>query len=105
MTRKISNEEVGIVKTARAFDDMMRTEGWEYFCQLVDDKINQKRQELESMDYQGGDALAHALRTEQVRGAIVALKLVRGLARQTSDMAREILADVTPNDKENDDAS
>jgi hypothetical protein len=100
---KIYNEEeTAVLRQARHLRDMVESEGWKVYLQILDVQIatreslimlpmsvlSQASEEFKGMDYQSKQA-----QLESIKGALIALRLCKAIPQTTIEQARDIARD------------
>lgn len=95
MPTQATAEEVEVLKLARLFGELMRTEGWKAYCDLLEEQIKARLdgvlQPLHTVGFDGvGDLAGKAAAMESLKGAINGLRLAKELPSMTMAHADEI---------------
>lgn len=73
--RDLTREERAELKTARVIRQLIATEGWRVYSQILLAHLQGKRNEFETPAESSLDGIAQVLRSESAKGAIMGLRL------------------------------
>ena len=90
MARKLTEEDKGVLKMARAMEPFLRSEGWHYYTQVME---AHKKQHLGAILAATAD-LKGVLAGERDKGALVALNLASDWPKTLIEQAAQIRKEV-----------
>lgn len=78
--RELSADEKNDLRVGKEVEVMMATAGWKIYSQVLSQILVGKRNELEQVSDPGKDGVAQVLRSENVKGSIIGIRLALELA-------------------------
>jgi len=90
----MTEDELHALKIGRSIKDMMETQGWAAFIQILEGRLEAERMRLEApavVDGHFGDGLSRVLEKEAVCGGIMMLKFVMQMPNAAVETAEAII--------------
>lgn len=91
--RKLDEDQKNVLKLARAFEPMVRSEGWHFYMQIVEGHLKAHMEGIISPTVD----IAGVLQGERDKGAVVGLRLVKNIVSSVIEQAAEIRKDIGDN--------
>lgn len=95
-----NKEEKQVMRAARAFEDMVSTDGWKHFVSTLEAQIAERMQIIQTPlhalpgpQFANMDMMGRATALESVKGAVIGLRLALSLPSATMNHAKQIVVD------------